>query len=280
MKRPSSPSSPPVLLSSSPPISSYRAFVWGLCAPFKGLHALFTIPGNLKWLLIPFLIFLILWSASLYGIYHGLDTVLILLPESLTFSSPFLKILLWILLSLFSSYLFLFVLRFLFAPFFALIAENSCQHFGLNLHLPQGLFPWLAFQWRMLVSTVWDTVFLLFLSFISLFFFTFFFPMGFLVSYFVALALVFEANAYTYECLNMNFKERWHCFYAQRWIHGGVALSLMGLLFFFPWLGLLFFASLVAISGQLLQKGGAWKGQGHAFRERPDVKRKTKEHKT
>ena len=234
--------------------SPWQAFLSGTCAPLKGLYVLFSTPGNIRWLIAPMLLFLILWGMGLYGIYKGLDSLLLLLPESLHFSSAFLTFLFWILLSLLFSYLLLFTFPLLFAPFFTLIAENSCKRFGLFLSLPKGFFPWVAFQGRLCVSALLDIFFLLLLSFISLVLFPLFFPISFLSSYFVALLLVFEANAYTYECMNMTFKKRWRFFYTYKWFYAGSALSFMFLLFFLPFLNLLFFAGLVAISGEFLQK--------------------------
>jgi len=226
--------------------SSISDLKLGFTFVLRGIKLLFTIPGALKWAIVPFLINLIIISTSLTYVLTTLDNLINPLIASLVGDPT--GILFSVLsgvavfLARFVSVILIFYIGFLIStviasPFNSMLAEKTLDYTNCSGVKPLDFKNWVQITLRQLgISLLRALVF----AFIGIFIFIFsFIPLLNILGAFAAFLIVaFDCFDYSMEMKMMNLKQRLAYFREHFTVFSGMALML-GLTLMVPGLTLL-----------------------------------------
>jgi len=215
--------------------SSIQDLKLGFTFIFRGIKLLFTIPGALKWAVVPFVINIILISTSLTYVLTSLDDQINPLIQSMlgdptgilfTIISKvviFLAGLVSIVLVFYIGFLISTVIA---SPFNSILAEKTLDYLNSSGVKPINFSNWVKITIRQLsVSILRALVF----AFIGIFIFVFsFIPLLNILGAFGAFLIVaFDCFDYSMEIKMMNLKKRLTYFRTNFTVFAGMALILV-----------------------------------------------------
>lgn len=244
---------------------AFDLFSIGFMAPWRGLGLFVSKPRLQRYIIVPVLVslavFLFVGGFALYQLWSlipalALDAVSLIAPAAAGWFAVTLKfvvlVLLWPVMLIVLLYILLLATKVIGAPFHALLAERILIEEGVIMDRPFNFGEWMKLTLKMLwVSLIKVAIFVVVGAVLFL---VSFFPGLNLIASFAALLLVaFDLADYSFEALQLGFRDRVRFFRVNLSAFAGLAAA-MGLIFFVPGLNFFLFPASVAGASDVVRR--------------------------